>query len=520
MASWRLGPDGKISAWMLTFVDPDMEEGFLNSNRKHARSSSRVVLIILMVLCGLSVLLSYVDAARSEPSEETDRLRRWQLAIQLACVGAELSSLVASIVLMEYGVIGLRGMEIAAILVGIVSEVHVCASIKHYIARALGYEDPCAAWGADLGGSDGPFVLSLVIIVACAGMLVRWRAFVPIALFSVLVHTSASHILGSPDQRLASTNLLLLVFALLLTGCTKRTSEFQARLLHLVYLEEKQMRFRAEYAMECLKDREDVAVELGSHMGGSSYFGQFLDNPCPDDGSWPPTQGSQGSPPSVPSMVLGAPAHLGRASSESGANDQATLCWGCLPLDASVAVEGRPDPCSLRDLERGQRVLCHDSLSQSVRYAEVLEKQVDVQEVPWVSVGLEDGTQLAMTADHPVQRANHREVVRAADLLPGRDSVVVHTVSTAPVIVKEVARQQEAQGTPGLACLAVRSPDRNLVLVADTGPQEDARSMAVSSGDVSVAAAHVVSTRGIFLYAHSAPQFARARSEPPWPRPA
>ncbi|CAK0859833.1 unnamed protein product [Prorocentrum cordatum] len=57
-------------------------------------------------------------------------------------------------------------------------------------------------------------------------------------------------------------------------------------------------------------------------------------------------------------------------------------CSFCLPLDAGVWVEGRTITYSLRDLGRGQRVLCYDSLGRSIRYVEVLEKRVGLPRNP------------------------------------------------------------------------------------------------------------------------------------------
>lgn len=518
VAPRRLGPDGEIDAWTLAFADPHVENGFLDRNREQLRSSFRRVTVFLAIFCGLALLQMHAEDVHY-PTQEAYSMSRWQLAFQVVCASIELSALIAAVVLSGYGLIGTRGMEGAAIVVAIVSNVHACLNTYHYFARAFGCEDPSEVWGLDLAGSDAPFLLMLTLCVAGAGIMVRWKSFVLLAVFSVFGYTAAAYILGSPDMRLASTNLLLFALLVLVTCSGKRSSEFQARLLHLSYLREKQMRFRAEFSLECLRDREDVAVEIGSHAGGSSYFRQFVDDVYAYDGGVPLAGRSQGSLPSAPT----APAWFGPAAAGcvAEASDEASRqCSFCLPLDASVWVEGRAGSCSLRDLERGQHVLCYDSLGRSIRYAEVLEKQVDFRDVPCVSVGLHDGTQLAMTADQPVQLANQREVVRAADLSPGKDSVVVHRVTTVPVVVKEVAWQPEAWGARGRAYLAVRHSDRLFVLVAGavTGPQRDESSVV----DMGVLAARrqAVSTRGASLHVHSAlegasPRADRYLSEPP-----
>ncbi|CAK0864087.1 unnamed protein product [Prorocentrum cordatum] len=144
-------------------------------------------------------------------------------------------------------------------------------------------------------------------------------------------------------------------------------------------------------------------------------------------------------------------------------------CSFCLPLDAGVWVEGRAIPYTLRDLERGQRVLCYDSRGRSIRYAEVLEKRVDFGEVPRVGAGLGAGAQLVMAASQAVQLARQREAVWAADLSPGRGGAVVHGAAAVPCVVEEAARQAEARGSArGWAHLAVRHPDGLSVLVGSS----------------------------------------------------
>ncbi|CAK0876720.1 unnamed protein product [Prorocentrum cordatum] len=337
---------------------------------------------------------------------------------------------------------GTREMEGAAIVVAIVSNAHACFNTYHSIAQALGFKDPSKVWVMDLSGSDTPFLLMLTLVV-------------------VFRCSAAAYLLGGPYMRLASTNLLLFALIVLVAYSGKRSSEIQARLLHLSYLRDEEMRFQAEFSSACLQDRTDVAVEPGSHMGGSSYFQQLLDDVRPDCGGVLLAGGSRcagGSQCMLPAAPS-APAWFGPAAAwcVAEARDEAThQCSFCLPLDAGVWVEGRASTCALRDLERGQRVLCYDSLGRSIRYVEVLEKRADFGEVPCVGGGLGDRTQLGMTADQPVQLPSQREVVQAADLSLGKDSVVVH----------EVARQAEARGARGRAHLVVRHPDGRFVLVA------------------------------------------------------
>ncbi|CAK0836413.1 unnamed protein product [Prorocentrum cordatum] len=494
-AAARLGPDGEIDAWTLSFADPRVESGFLSSSREQLRSSFRrvVVVFFLGLACALYFHVSGDMESESQTQEAYD-LKRWQFALQVGCFCVEVSALLAAIALSGHGLIKTRGMEAGAIVAIVVCEVHACINMRHYIARAFGYEDPSYLFGVDLAGSDAPFLLGLTLCVAGSGVMVRWKLLVPVALASVLGYAAAAHLLGGPDMRLVSTNLLFFACVALVTCSGKRSSEFQARLLHLAYLREKGMRVRAEFSLECLQDRSDLVPQLGSSFAAASSH-------LLGGGAAPLRPASARSASSEPAAA--APAQPGRGAAPRGS--------GGLPLEASVGVEGQAGACLLRDLEQGQRVLCYDMLGRSTRYARVLEKRVQFLAAGWVSVVLDDGTQLAMHADQPVQPADRTEVVRAADLSPGVDRVVVHRVAAAPVAVKEVSRQPEAGSTLGWVHLVVQQPDRHMVLVAGlgAGSQQDSRSMAVCSADIG-ACPHVHPS------AESAsPRLVRARSAPP-----
>ncbi|CAK0870288.1 unnamed protein product [Prorocentrum cordatum] len=492
----RLGPDGEIDAWTLSFADPRVESGFLSSGREQLRSSFRRVVVV--ILCGAaSAVYFHVSGVTEHGSQtqEAHRLKRLQVALQVACYSVELSVLLAAIALSGHGLLRTRGMEAGATVAMMVCEVHTCINIRHYIARTCGYEDPSAVYGVDLAGSDAPFLLGLTLCIAGSGVMVRWKLFVPIALASVLEYVAAAYLLGSPDTRMVSTNLLFFACIVLVMCSGKRSSEIQARLLHLSYLREKGLRVQAEFSLECMQDRADLVAELGSSVAGASSH-------SPGGAAAPLRPGSPRSASSEP--AASAAARPGQSAVPQGP--------GGLPLEASVWVEGQAGSCLLRDLGQGQRVLCYDTLGRSVRYAHVLEKQVKFLAAAWTNVGLDDGTQLAMTVDQPVQTADGGEVVRAADLSPGVDHVVVHRVATAPVAVKEVSRQPEAGSALGWVHLAVRQPERHLVLVGGpgAGSPQDARSMAVCSAGL-CAGPHgrAGPEQG------AGPRVARARSVPP-----
>ena len=111
VAPRRLGPDGEIDAWTLSFADPHVENGFLQSNLEQQRSSFRRVGVV--ILCGLTYVLylyMYGEDTSNYPTLDAYSIRRWQLVIQVACFGVELSTLTAAIVSSHYGLIGSRVM--------------------------------------------------------------------------------------------------------------------------------------------------------------------------------------------------------------------------------------------------------------------------------------------------------------------------------------------------------------------------------------------------------------------------
>jgi len=466
-ASRRLGPDGKINAWTLTFVDPHVEVGFLRNHREQLRSSiRRVVIVVSCALVYVLYLYMFGEDVGQYPTQDAISLRRWQLAFQVTNYVIVLSILVTVSVLSDYSLIGPHAVEALAIVAMVVATLQSSMNIRHYLARAFGYDDPSAVWGVNLTGSDAPFLLYLTLCVAGSGTLVRWKALVPLALISVLGYVAAVYVLGGPDMRLAPTNLLFFAFIVLVICSGKRSSEFQARLLHLSYLREKEMRFQAEFSLECVADRDDVHVEIGSDVGGSCSLPQSVpvapptsDDVQADCVGKPLAARSNASTPSAPSAPLSAQALFGPAAADclaEAGGGAALQCLDWLPLDASVWVEGRASSCPLRDLERGQRVLCYDLLGRSIRYVEVVEKHTNVREVPWISVSLDDGTQDDVAAEQRVQLADQRDMARAPGPCPGRDGVVVQRPSTLPAPAlpaagEAVSQQPGAQGACGRA---------------------------------------------------------------------
>jgi len=176
----------------------------------------------------------------------------------------------------------------------------------------------------------------------------------------------------------------------------------------------------------------------------------------------------------------------------------------CLPANAVVWVEGEQVPRELSQVVPGQRVLCSDSLTGGMKYAEVLTSRLlESQDIDWVAVALEDGTSLTMTADHPVMPVSAtKEVwepnvtrdsrpflaVPASRLEPGKHAIYVLKLLPVPVLRVDSAGASEAVPQARVN-LTVRQPERHAVFVAQAkvgpgfGPPTP---MAVGSADLSM----------------------------------
>jgi len=124
-----------------------------------------------------------------------------------------------------------------------------------------------------------------------------------------------------------------------------------------------------------------------------------------------------------------APAKADRLACNVGAN----YCNGkmegdCLPGDVLAQVENTSEPIQIRFLEPGQRVLCHDHITDTVRFVEVTSTSTTHEDVEWLVVTLIDGSTMRMTRDHPLRCKEEGEdiqqALRAEDLVPGKHCLV------------------------------------------------------------------------------------------------
>ncbi|CAK0869497.1 unnamed protein product [Prorocentrum cordatum] len=196
-------------------------------------------------------------------------------------------------------------------------------------------------------------------------MVVRWKSFVPLAWCAVVGYAAAAYLIGGPDMRLAPLNLMLLAFLATATCRWKRSSELQTRLLHLSHLREKGLRFSAEFSAQRLQDRQAGR--------GVSRWGPFV-GACRRRRlrSWPRGGGGSGLAALRSDAPLSAPAWLDSAAAgcaagacparrEAGGGADAEAAPGgmdCLPLDAGLWVEGRSEPCAIKDRTSSRASAC------------------------------------------------------------------------------------------------------------------------------------------------------------------
>lgn len=151
----------------------------------------------------------------------------------------------------------------------------------------------------------------------------------------------------------------------------------------------------------------------------------------------------------------------------------------CLPPDVVVWAEGVPLPVKVKDITAGQKVLCYDQVTKSAKYAEVSSAAMDdAPDSHWVVVKLEDGSELKMTADHPMfpcstgtdatrDVTDKPKIVRARDLDPSLHALEVFKVVRTRVVDVVNLNCDEGNQVPSKrVILSVRHPERHLVFVA------------------------------------------------------
>jgi len=165
----------------------------------------------------------------------------------------------------------------------------------------------------------------------------------------------------------------------------------------------------------------------------------------------------------------------------------------CLPLDAIVWVQDRAMPSRISDVQEGMRVLCYDHLARTIKYVPISEIHTKQGTVGWTQVTLKGGITLDMTSEHPVQPCSVNDVqpcvsvrhvppIKAADLTPNSDSLLVLKVEPTPV---EDIRSSIKDGSQ--VYITLEQPERHSIFVAGSHSNNEVFSaMAVESCDLLV----------------------------------
>jgi len=223
----------------------------------------------------------------------------------------------------------------------------------------------------------------------------------------------------------------------------------------------------------------------------------------------------------------------------------------CLPMSSRVWVENKGMLDLVSCVASGDRILCHDNLTGAVKYASVISSQTleaDVP-VPWVTVTLEDGQSLDVTADHPLMawhaaaekpaetegatfsggdqyRKGHH--VYAGNLKEGEDTLMM--LKTVNIPVKSVEHRILPAAPSDLAgdsktdsdasrkrvALVVQQPERHSILVSFGASGSGQNFTAVGSSGVSPQMANRIVVKNTFICdEETASDHRRASSEPP-----
>lgn len=158
--------------------------------------------------------------------------------------------------------------------------------------------------------------------------------------------------------------------------------------------------------------------------------------------------------------------------------------WRLFASGALVWLESRAEPTQLREVQVGDRILCLDTLG-GMRYVEVEAAAFRFEALDeCVTVKLADGSQVEVTAGHPMdrRRGGHvRGVIPARELRARDDSIVV--LKPVEVAVSEVifgaSWKQSSQDSresgkrfEEVAEVVVKQPDRYSILVQPPGPKD------------------------------------------------
>eukprot|EP00930_Biecheleria_cincta_P083602 TRINITY_DN7313_c0_g1_i4.p1 TRINITY_DN7313_c0_g1~~TRINITY_DN7313_c0_g1_i4.p1 ORF type:complete len:867 (-),score=134.27 TRINITY_DN7313_c0_g1_i4:348-2948(-) len=175
----------------------------------------------------------------------------------------------------------------------------------------------------------------------------------------------------------------------------------------------------------------------------------------------------------------------------------------CLPATSLVWVEGEAKPRAVQSLRAEERVLCFDRLAQGLKYAPVVNIQLYTGIADWAKIKLADGTEVNVTADHPLRTARAMNSPyqaiprRAAELEAGSDQLLV--MKAASVVITSVERF--SADAPRVS-IALNQPERHALFVCEPGSATSFHACAVESVDAFAHGVNIWSAR-TFVHAGS-----------------
>jgi len=247
-------------------------------------------------------------------------------------------------------------------------------------------------------------------------------------------------------------------------------------------LSEKILRCEAEFANECIKtgaeasrgDNAPSDFQQSSHSGGL--------NPCAPH--------SQASAPPVLEGIFGKSY---TEDERMALRHECSHGSDCLQPDDTVWTRESPCPIPVKELLKGQHVLCYDNLGKSVKHAEVLNVVAQEGTVQWATVALVDGTSIRVTADHPFLTetdgrprsllAVQQKAVCARDLRPHDDKILV--MKFVPVGVESInIDSSEDLKDQTRVSIEVQHPARHSVFVSPAHQLKSEHAMAVGASNL------------------------------------
>jgi len=171
----------------------------------------------------------------------------------------------------------------------------------------------------------------------------------------------------------------------------------------------------------------------------------------------------------------------------------------CFPQNATVRQEGVATPVPIKDLESGSKVLCLDRLTGGFRYIPLVDVSFAHGRSEWTRLLLADGSSMLVTSDHPVRlepvdQSSCLDFVRASELTPGQDHVLVLKLERMAIEDVTTSLRDEAR-----VALSVHQSQRYSVFVSPPGAESHIQSsIALESTDATVGLS--VQTRRSFLH--------------------